>query len=188
MHKVAVTADQIMAGKSIFNIANKGTYRRIMMEQPDVKKVLKFFGKIDKKLENAGGDLFIKQHGYGSLRKNLRDQFNLNFMKNYDTSLGTVIKSNTGKKSIVLNSKFFDLPKKERRNILHHEAFHVKNPILGKSEILAHMYGNYKTKDSIVAGIAHLIKTRPDRFLLEAIPLAGVVAGTGLITKKVIGD
>ena len=37
-----------------------------------------------------------------------------------------------------------DHPPHVRRNILAHEAFHAKHPILGRSEVLAHAYGGWR--------------------------------------------
>jgi len=71
------------------------------------------------------------------------------------------------------------------REVLHHEGFHAKVPILGSSEILAHAYGGLKSKKGRldpaqgVNALKHLWATRPGRAIFEAGVGAGVVGGGG---------
>lgn len=74
------------------------------------------------------------------------------------------------------------------RNILAHEAFHANTPILGKSEILAHLYGGFRSRNWKEDGphkmFAHLAKGRPVRFGIEAGIGLGTAAGLGYLGKK----
>jgi len=58
---------------------------------------------------------------------------------------GTIYKTKKGKKVMIDRSVRKDGPY-VKRNILAHEAFHAKVPLLGKSELLAHFYGGFKGK------------------------------------------
>lgn len=82
------------------------------------------------------------------------------------------------------------------RNIVHHEEFHRKVPIVGKSEILAHMYGGLHDKkvksvaDALhnakrsVKDLGHLAKTRPGRLAMEAGAIGGAGYGANELLKK----
>ncbi len=93
-------------------------------------------------------------------------------------------------KSIAINKIFWRYAnKKKRREILSHEAFHANMPIVGKSEILAHIYGGAKSgktiKESIkggAKGLKHLIKTAPEMAALEV----GLVAAPVVTTVAAI--
>lgn len=80
---------------------------------------------------------------------------------------------------------------KDLRGVIHHEAFHAKVPVLGRSEILAHFYGGLKSKKgklSLSEGlkeIGHLGDTRPHRLMFEALPAsAGLGAYIGTKQRK----
>jgi hypothetical protein len=93
-------------------------------------------------------------------------------------------------KSIAINKDFWrHADKKKRREILSHEAFHANVPILGQSEILAHIYGGAKSEKAIkeslkggAKGLKHLIKTAPETVALET----GLVAAPILATIAAI--
>jgi len=77
------------------------------------------------------------------------------------------------------------------REVLHHEGFHAKVPILGSSEILAHAYGGLKSKKGrldpaqSVNALKHLWATRPGRATFEAGVGAGVVGGGAALASHV---
>lgn len=96
-------------------------------------------------------------------------------------------------KSIAINKDFWRIADKtKRREMLSHEAFHANMPILGKSEILAHIYGGAKSEKAIkeslkggAKGLKHLIKTAPEMAALEVgLVAAPVVATVAAIEAK----
>jgi len=93
---------------------------------------------------------------------------------------------------VVINRDDYKLlPKMGRRNVIAHEFFHANNPILGRSEILAHIYGGIKSKDKIFGNfgpvnmLRHLAKGRPGRFATELGVLGSLGLGTYLGIKAI---
>lgn len=102
---------------------------------------------------------------------------------------GTIYSDNSGKKFVGISRDFFrQIPKKMRREVIAHEAFHAKNP-LGASEILAHAYGGYRG-GGITGGaksLLHLGVSRPDRLAAELTLVGGaasVPAAAYVLAKK----
>lgn len=99
---------------------------------------------------------------------------------------GTVAYNPTQKRSINLVERgwFKQQPRSKRRMVLAHEAFHARTPVLGRSEIAAHLYGGWKANKGgkrVWSGdgtgalneLGHLARTRPDRLGIELALLAG---------------
>jgi len=92
--------------------------------------------------------------------------------------------SRTGLKTV---AKIQNRPLKEvTRDMVHHEAFHKNVPVLGQSEILAHLYGGLKSKKGkisptgAVKSLGMLAESRPGRLGVEAamvgVPTAAVAS------------
>ncbi len=126
-----------------------------------------------------------------------------------EDAYGTIAKNpRTGKKTSIINMNHVRADRRLNdpitfRNVVNHEHFHAQVPVLGNSEILAHMWGGLRQKkvkrlkdlgkNLQVSGkmLGHLIRTRPARFGLE-LSLAGLgsaaaVAGTKKL-KKILLD
>lgn len=101
-----------------------------------------------------------------------------------------------GRNIMMMHRGLRDYPKALRRMVIAHEAFHGRTPVLGRSEILAHAYGGWKSNkglkrlwntDMTVGGhgtgalnqIGMLAKLRPSRFAQEAL-LVGTAGALGL--------
>lgn len=101
---------------------------------------------------------------------------------------------------VFLHEDVRHFPKPYRRMILAHEAWHKNVPVLGRSEILAHVYGGLRAgnkpdttyrgdnhaevrramNDPTVRGqLKHLVRTKPGRAATELL-FAGSLAGLGL--------
>jgi hypothetical protein len=80
------------------------------------------------------------------------------------------------------------------RGVIAHEAFHAKNPVLGRFELFAHAYGGYKNRrpgapmtDRLVDAtkqLGHAAQTRPGRVGLEAAVLATPPAAAYVIYNR----
>ncbi len=139
------------------------------------------------------------QLSFGDKRRALR------ILRENPKAVGTIVANPAQDRSIALVHADWrgpNIPREFRRLVIAHEAFHAKTPILGKSEILAHLYGgwkagkgtervwarNFENSDGSQAmgtgalnQLGHLISTRPKRFAREiglvALPaLAGYTA------------
>jgi hypothetical protein len=109
---------------------------------------------------------------------------------------GTIVKTKQGNKIFINKDLINAKTLKERnflRNIIAHEAFHAKVPILGMSETFAHIYGGIKGPKQMnllnrlkngADTYLHLWKTRPDRAAIEAAILAGTGYGAAKGIKK----
>lgn len=106
--------------------------------------------------------------------------------QNRGTAAGTITYNPTQKRNINLVNRdwFKGNSRAKRRMVLAHEAFHSRTPVLGHSELAAHMYGGWKANQGLkrlwsgdgtgaINQIGHLAKTRPDRFGVELALLAG---------------
>ena len=80
------------------------------------------------------------------------------------------------------------------RGIVHHELFHARVPVLGRSEVAAHFYGGLRHRKGVLDvgkgmdQIGHLVQGRPVRALLELGPLAGASVATGALGGKILAD
>lgn len=99
---------------------------------------------------------------------------------------GTVTYNPKQKRSINLVDRdwFKGNSREKRRMVLAHEAFHSRTPVLGHSEIAAHLYGGWKANKGLkrvwsgdgtgaINELGHLATTRPDRLGIELALLAG---------------
>ena len=161
-----------------FNLLTEKEMTHAILRQPLVRKMFGFFKAVEK--EELGE--------FGAARKAHRE---LTKMISGMKSAGTVFPTSKGK-SIGISR---DMWKKEpalRRYYLAHEAFHANVPVLGRSEILAHIYGGAKAvkgkKISLkggALGFAQAVASRPTRVALEAGLVGAGAAGTALGVKKV---
>jgi hypothetical protein len=149
--------------KNSVNLANDEDMLRISLHQQPVRALFSFAPLSQKK----------------NTIKNLRSRY-----------AGGIAGTYT-KDKVFLNRKFYKPNDPLNRETIAHELFHTKTPILGNSEILAHIYGKYKAVknknpltilESTASGIKHLVTTRPDRAAIEA----GLLASTGYGGYKLI--
>lgn len=105
---------------------------------------------------------------------------------------GTIFPTPKGKSIAISKESWKNLGPQGRRNILAHEAFHANMPILGQSEILAHIYGGAKAGKTLKKSLkgatqqlGHAIRTRPAKVAIEAGLAAAGTAGAVIGTKKV---
>jgi hypothetical protein len=111
----------------------------------------------------------------------------------YMTLGGTISKGKKGTRSYIdpeALKKVFKDPKKSPslRNIIHHEEFHRRVPILGQSELLAHTWGGlnqtkgprYKNIGQAGRDLKMLFQARPGRALMETAAVGGAGIGAGI--------
>jgi hypothetical protein len=115
----------------------------------------------------------------GDLRRHLKRQAKDGW---WDGVTGTIYSTLKGN-SIAFNKKYWkSLNPVEKRNVYYHEMFHANRPILGKSEILAHAYGGYKSGQGVGRMLLRAAKTRPIRVSLET----GLVATPLVVAVKLL--
>ncbi len=78
----------------------------------------------------------------------------------------------------------------EKKMVQHHETFHARTPILGQSELLAHLYGGARSghplsfEHGVPGQLLHFLLTRPERAVLEPAAVVGAYqSGHALYTK-----
>lgn len=109
--------------------------------------------------------------------------------------LGTIGEGPSGRKHIYIEKSFAERAhagKEDRtlHNVIHHETFHSKVPVIGSSEILAHAYGGLRshpgtlTPSQSVKDLGTLLKVRPGRAALEVGAGIGAYKGGKKLYKK----
>jgi len=109
---------------------------------------------------------------------------------------GTIAHGKKGVK-VYLSRNLVSNKKHPFRDVAHHELFHANVPVLGQSEILAHLYGGLRAKKGklspgqAVKDLDHLINGRPVRALGEIGVAAGgtrlLLEGAGAAHKRLKG-
>lgn len=150
-------------GGSSFSYANKQEMVAGSLRQRPIRAIL---GMVPKEQRRAA----VKE-----LHKQMRGM-----------AAGTIAYNPTQKRSINLVDRdwFKGNSRAKRRMVLAHEAFHSRTPVLGTSEIAAHMYGGWKANKGVkrvwsgdgtgaINQLGHLAQTRPERLGIELALLAG---------------
>jgi hypothetical protein len=124
-----------------------------------------------------------------SVRKEVVDSLS----KEKGTVLGTIAPGPSGKKHVYIYKPYAKRALKGKsspslHDVIHHETFHAKAPIIGNSEILAHIYGGVRSKPGKLSlvqplkDLGVLFRARPGRAAAEV--AAGTALGVG--AKKLI--
>ena len=145
-------------------------------------------------------NLLGKQLGSkGKAREHVKDQL-LRQMSGAGTRIGgTIAQGRKGSRSYIDLDMLKEQAKRggpSIRNVVHHEEFHRKVPVLGRSEILAHLYGGFnQTKNKRYKNFGHaardlktLVKVRPGRFGAEVAAFGGAGYGAKKGLDKLRGD
>lgn len=166
----------IKAEKLLQKLKNKKVIRadrkdvtRLFYNNPKLQKFYGFLKGIDSSIRESGKESNILR---STLRKTILDD------KNY---LKDTVALAIGK-NVIVPYTFPTMSKAQRRATLAHELFHTNTPILGRSEILAHLYGGLRGHN-LAEETRILLRNRPLRTAAELTTAATASAAASSIIK-----
>lgn len=152
------TYDEAMSGRKFYNVLNPD----------DIAKA------------------YMSEHLPQAIREGSYDNLLTHYVTATKPVEATIITNHLGNKVVAINpGNFENLTSIQRKAVLAHEAFHAKTPILGGSELLAHLYGGLKTKTPI-SELTRFILGNPKRFAKEIVPIILATTAFGYGTHKLL--